>query len=245
MNLDVEIKTNDNCSLILTDNSQYQTSSGFSKQNIKFQDSVSIVVVKHQDVRVSETQYFKILEHEDSLQFTVPINFDGLFEVTYIVLPTEDWFIKYGGDKLLSIYNNLIFTYDGTRIIKHSVNGIEYIDPSEILKYSSITTSTISLVFKEMVSICSLRKCYINLCYQIFNDRAFSACWNKNKVDSELIYKRDLVWMAINVIKYLFSVGQTSEIARILSQINSCNGICKPESSNTVYKNEGCGCSQN
>nr|DAM35540.1 MAG TPA: hypothetical protein [Bacteriophage sp.] len=34
-----------------------------------------------------------------------------------------------------------------------------------------------------------------------------SACWNKNKIDSELIYKRDLVWMSLNVIAYLAELG--------------------------------------
>ena len=58
-----------------------------------------------------------------------------------------------------------------------------------------------------------------------------SACWNKNKIDSELIYKRDLVWMSINVIKYLTECEQLAEVERILETINGCNGLCTSSNS--------------
>ena len=83
------------------------------------------------------------------------------------------------------------------------INGeVSSVELQEVIERNSEGT-TISKIDKSYVSICFLKKCYISLCQQLFNSRGFSECWNKNTVDSDLIYRRDLVWQAINVIKYL------------------------------------------
>lgn len=79
------------------------------------------------------------------------------------------------------------------------------------------------------------------MCQQIFENRAFSKCFDRNKIDSELIYKRDLVLMAINVIKYLTECKQLAEVERIVEILNGCNGLCN--SSNIINSTNGCGCS--
>ena len=67
-------------------------------------------------------------------------------------------------------------------------------------------------------------------------------CWNKYKVNSELIYKRDLVWMAINVVKYLTQCEQLAEADRVIKTIQGCNGLCV--STNLTNSTNGCGCSK-
>lgn len=51
--------------------------------------------------------------------------------------------------------------------------------------------------------------------------------------------------MAINVITYLWKKGNNlQEIQRILSQINTCNGLCDPyPNTNSIGNANGCGCS--
>lgn len=58
-----------------------------------------------------------------------------------------------------------------------------------------------------------------------------------------LIYNRDIIWMAINVIKYLIELGQYYEAQRVLEDITQCGGICKDVmvDKNTIGGG-GCGC---
>lgn len=91
--------------------------------------------------------------------------------------------------------------------------------------------------YQNFVSLCYLRKCYISLCQKIFNSKIFDRCFN-NKVDSNLLYKRDLVWAALNTIQYMIDIGQLAEAIRLLERISGCNGLCASEK-----VGNDCGCS--
>lgn len=80
------------------------------------------------------------------------------------------------------------------------------------------------------------------MCQQILNDRGFSPCWDKNSIDPNLILRRDYVWMAINVIKYMVQFEQLAEAERIIERIGGCNGLC--ESEFKQLSSGGCGCSK-
>ena len=78
--------------------------------------------------------------------------------------------------------------------------------------------SQIEIVYEDYFQICNLRKCFINICQKIFDDTASLRCEIK-KADKELIYKRDLIWSAINVIKYLVEQKQFDEAERLLQLV--------------------------
>lgn len=245
MELNINIITDAHCKVIIEDNTEYlsETSTGTSKGGFKYSDTVSVVVLQHnktQETIVKNPTY----DYHTSSYIEVPIGFDGWFTINYIVLPNKDWFdreLEKSSGSALKLYN-IVYFVDNGYIYKYINGEIEGASIEEVLEVNPINT-TISKTSKDYVSICFLQKCYVNLCQQIFNDRGFSQCWNKNSVDSELVYKRDLVWMAINVIKYLTEFNQLSEVERIIEQINGCNGLCK---SNSAYqsKSSGCGCSK-
>lgn len=244
MELNINIITDAHCKVIIEDNTEYlsETSTGISKGGFKYSDTVSVVVLQHnktQETVVKSPTY----DYHTSDYIEVPVGFDGWFTINYIVLPNKDWFDRErekSSGSALGLYD-IVYFVDNGYIYKY-VNGEIYgASIEEVLEVNPINT-TISKTSKDYVSICFLQKCYVNLCQQIFNDRGFSQCWNKNSVDSELVYKRDLVWMAINVIKYLTEFNQLAEVERIIEQITSCNGLC---SNSQVYKsnsNDGCGC---
>jgi len=48
-----------------------------------------------------------------------------------------------------------------------------------------------------------------------------------------------MVWMAINVIKYLVEFNQFAEAQRLIERLSSCNGLC---GSNKSSRKGGCGC---
>jgi len=52
--------------------------------------------------------------------------------------------------------------------------------------------------------LCKLRACYIALAQQVLDERSGIRC--DNDVKSSSIYKRDLVWSAINTIMYMAEI---------------------------------------
>ena len=245
MELNINVTTSDSCKIIVSDISTYlaEDFSGTVKGKFKYSDTVSIDVLQHN--KTTETVYRDpIYTKHDTLQpINIPVEFDGWFDVIHLVLPSIEWFnreIDKSEGSALGLYD-LVYFSDGIDIYKYLDGNVSQVTINEVLEVNPINT-TISKTNRDYVSICFLRKCYINLCQQIFEDRGFSRCWNKNKVDSELIYKRDLVWMAINVIKYLTECEQLAEVERIIETIQGCNGLCT--SSNLIRNTNGCGCSK-
>ncbi len=245
MELNINVTTSDSCKIMVSDISTYlaEDFSGTVKGKFKYSDTVSIDVLQHN--KTTETVYRDpIYTKHDTLQpINIPVEFDGWFDVIHLVLPSIEWFnreIDKSEGSALGLYD-LVYFSDGIDIYKYLDGNVSQVTINEVLEVNPINT-TISKTNRDYVSICFLRKCYINLCQQIFEDRGFSRCWNKNKVDSELIYKRDLVWMAINVIKYLTECEQLAEVERIIETIQGCNGLCV--SSNLTSKTNGCGCSK-
>lgn len=135
-----------------------------------------------------------------------------------------------------------IYSYyfsDGTHIYRRN-NDLtsEQVEVQELLEVNPKTFG-LRIELQNFFSVCYLRKCYVSLCQKIFNDRAFDKCFN-GKVSSQLIYKRDLVWAALNVIQYMVDLNQFSEAQRLLERINGCNGLCSKEETGE----QNCGCSQ-
>lgn len=235
----------DNCKVTVQDNSTYlpEDSTGVVKGKFKFSETISIDVLQLN--KTSEIVYINptYTDHSTVKEATLQVDSDGWFSLVHLVLPSVEWFNKEKAKtegSALGLYD-IVYFIDGDIVYKYINQSIQQVDISEILEINPVNT-TISKTSEDFVSICFLRKCYINLCKQILDNRGFSSCWNKNKIDSELIYKRDLVWMAINVIKYLTECEQLAEVERIVEIINGCNGLCT--SSNSSNKASGCGCSK-
>ena len=243
MELNINISTDSNCKCGITieDTSTYllEDSTAFQKGQFKESDTMPMVLL-----------YLNTIENPSikSVAFDkeVPVKFDGWFTVYYVVLPTKSWFqnaLKASSQvDILGVYDSVYYT-DGANIYKYNPktqNTLEVTDLAEIIEINPVNT-TISITSKDYVSICFLTKCYVNLCQQIFESRGLTQCWNKNNIDSELIYKRDLVWMAINVIKYMVECNQLYEAERIIELLHSCNGVCSDKKVRNNVK--GCGCS--
>lgn len=240
MELNINITTSDKCKIVVQDVSTYlaEDFSGIVKGKFKYSDTISIDVLQHN--QTLKTIYTK---HDTLKSVDIPIEFDGWFSLVHLVIPNIEWFnkeLEKTEGSALGLYNIVYFS-DGIDIYKYINGKTSQVTIDDILEINTVDT-TISRISRDFVSICFLRKCYINLCQQIFNDRGISKCWNKNKVNSELIYKRDLVWMAINVVKYLTQCEQLAEADRVIKTIQGCNGLCV--STNLTNSTNGCGCSK-
>lgn len=240
MELNINITTSNKCKIVVQDVSTYlaEDFSGIVKGKFKYSDTISIDVLQHN--QTLKTIYTK---HDTLKSIDIPIGFDGQFSLVHLVIPNIEWFnkeLEKTEGSALGLYDIVYFS-DGIDIYKYINGETSQVTIDDILEINTVNT-TISRISRDFVSICFLRKCYINLCQQIFNDRGISKCWNKNKVNSELIYKRDLVWMAINVVKYLTQCEQLAEADRVIKTIQGCNGLCV--STNLTNNTNGCGCSK-
>ena len=172
------------------------------------ENTVSLYIVQANRSSSSKIIYYKLIQN-DSEQRTIELDpTDGYLQFCHIVLPLE----AYKGS---SIYYS-----DGRYVYK---NGERLNDLQELVE---INTNEFVRHNHNFFSVFHLRKCYVSLCQKIFNDRGFDRCFN-GKVDSSLIYKRDLVWAALNVIQYMIDFNQLAEAQRLLERINGCNGLLK------------------
>lgn len=209
---------------------------------------------KVNDVVFREHEYDK-----KDIGFEIPITFDGVFTVFSISVPTMDWFLynKENHPEMLSLYDMVyVAEYDSKKIYKvfrtpyspedWSDWQKEGVDIQEVIERNTEGT-TLSRTCDTYVSICYLMHCHLSLCQEIFEGHGFSGqggsgrCFSKSNVDDELIYRRDMVWMALNVIRYLVEANRLQEAQRIIEQIGGCNGLC-----DGWYRHDGvkpdCGC---
>lgn len=239
MELSIKITTSDSCKVIVQDLSAYlpEDQTGIVKGKFKYSDTISIDVLQHN--KSKETVYTDPVYtlHNTADPVNIPVKFDGWFTVIHLVLPTKDWFDRESSKQegsAIGLYN-IVYYSDGASIYKYVNGQSSETTIDEIIEVNPVDT-TVSRTGEDYVSICFLRKCYINLCQQIFNSRGFSPCWNKNDIDSDLIFKRDLTWMLLNVIKYLTECQQLAEVQRLIEVAKSCNGLCNDDD----YRNYGC-----
>lgn len=251
MEINIKVCTSNTCEVVITDTTPVggdgylsESSTGAAKGRFKRSDTVTIDMLILNKTQGQEIQTPKFsMSSSDSISTTIPVKFDGWFSVCRVVLPSKDWFdkeVKKETGSALGLYD-VVYYSDGSGIYKY-VDGESKAETLETIINRNTEGTTISIIYKNYVSICFLKKCYLSLCQQIFNSRGFSKCWNKNQIDSDLVFRRDLVWMAINVIKYRVEFNQLAEAQRIIEQIGGCNGLCKSEFRQTP--NHGCGCSK-
>lgn len=278
MELNISICTSENCRVFVKDETPVLPNKGYLPENsqsvalnrFKYSETGAIEVIfleRYNEVD-SSVNNVKYIEHTDTNKNTgyeIPLNFDGVFTVYSIILPTMEWFMYHAehNPSLVELYDSIYVTdYDAKAVYKitsvstQELEGDsiwskwnkEAVDILEVLE-RNIDGTTLSRDCSTYVSICHLLHCYLSLCQAIFEGQGFSgsggngACFSKSKVDDELIYRRDMVWMALNVIRYLVEENRLQEAQRIIEQIGGCNGLCKGWYEHSGMKPD-CGCGQ-
>lgn len=217
--------------------------SGDTCNKYKYSETNSIIVTKFvskDTEEVVKVQYFQHNNQEETM--LVNLSKDGNYITHYIILPSLEWLNaqQESEDCVLDLYES-IYVLDGSTIYKYIDNELVQVPIDEILERNPENT-TISISSKISFSICYLNRCYISLCKSIFNS-VLTKCQNPNIQD--LTFKRDYLWMTINVIRYLTENEQFMEAQNILDQVNSCNGFCQDHYSNIKTHDYGYGCGCN
>lgn len=244
MKLNIKIETSESCYFNIKDitcgDSGYLPESSEVEETGKFKyiDTISIVRLTLNQTSGPTIKDPLFISHSTEPEYnSIPTDFDGWFTMEYIVIPTKDWFDK--SSQFLQNYDTVYYS-DGVKIYKYFQEESSESSIEELFE-RNIEGTTISKLVEDFVSICYLKRCFINICKEIFDKRGFSKCKPKGDLEDVLIYNRDLVWMTINVVSYLAEFGQLEEAQRLLEKIEGeCNGICKFYNRDTAKV--GCGC---
>lgn len=242
IDLNITLDNSTRGQLIVQDNSIYFDEDKHYPSNV-------ITPLKKSDTNVLVLIYLNKYQNDSELKYysfsnTIPVTFDGWFTLYYIVLPTKEWVEN--NKKLIKQYYDTVYYIDGIDVVKYNPKTEHktiIADYSELVTISESPNimNNISITKEDGVSINYLQQCYINLCQKIFQSNRLSSC-NKNNIDNDLTYKRDLVWMGINVVKYMVENTQLHEAQRIIELLHSCNGVCSDSNKTTTSRN-GCNCS--
>ena len=243
MELKINICTSESCKIIiqdLTDDyNRERSEDDISKP--KFTDTKSIVIIQKitsENSSIVDTQFITHDENDVIIK-DISVGFDGWFKVYYLIIPTIDWINKFELSEIKSNYTGIYFTNNDNKIYKVSSTGqYQEVQFEEIMERNTEDT-TISRYVQDNLSICNLRKCYQDILNKIFNSNFIGRCFTNN-IDKDLTFKRDLLWMAINSLKYLVEFNQFAEAQRLLERLTSCNGLCNNNLTNS--QRNGCGC---
>lgn len=216
----------------------------------RYEDMVTINVLQSitsdGEYTIKEVAY-NLHTGKDQSDFT--FTSDGLYEITHILIPTIDWINLQNSDLFAKV--SWVYYYDNGEIKKmyndeiSGMNTIQNVNIQELLDVnpeSPDESGYYPIMYKDCVGsfcLCKLTECFHKLCRQLLSDFC-GKCINKLNPSKELMYNRDLIWMAINAIKYAIELNQGYEAQRILESLDQCGGICgKLES----QKSGNCGCS--
>lgn len=157
------------------------------------------------------SQVFVKTKETDTIFFD--IGYDGYYTICKLILSTDE-------NERYYYKNNKIYKITGEEA---SLTEIINLNPE---------FSNIPIEYKTYFQICKLKRAYIDIASKIITN---SDQCNSNVASTD-IYKRDLLWSAINAINFLIEIECYKEAQKLLERITSCNGL---------YDNEIniCGCS--
>lgn len=158
------------------------------------------------------SQSLIIKSQEDEIVFT--IGEDGFYTLCKIRIPRDQ-------TKPVYYYNSKFYF------------NKEEVGLQELVELNPNVTK-LEIDYTYFFQICKLKKCYTNIAQKIIDSS--TSC--NNTVQSDSIYKRDLLWSTINVLQYLVEQQQYEEAQRLLKRVTGCNGLCD----NCYSNNQDCGC---
>lgn len=202
-----------------------------------YDNSVTINVIQSVDLDEHKKLYdYKENDHTTGDCSTFKINEDGLYLITHLILPKKE---SLGNIEKLA-ENNFIYAYDNGSIVRYiSEKKIwESINIEQLLELNITEYHTIAYCQDYAFSICKLKECFYNLIKNLLGKFCGADKCQTDK-HKDLVYKRDILWMAINVIDYLLDEERYYEALQMLINITDCTGFCHSGDNNG---SSGCGC---
>lgn len=164
---------------------------------------------------------------------------DGLYKVLNVIVPNKQWVVDYLTEHETNAYDiyDKVLVYDEGKLFIYSQSGYTEIDVDYLNEFNT-DNNKISIYKEEEYTF---SKCKLRHCFYEINKELFAKICGKCANESDLIYKRDLLWMAFNIIDYLLEKGLLLKAQEVIEQFMSCAGFCNQ--TNEVG-GTGCGCNR-
>ena len=183
----------------------------------------------------------------DSSEFI--LSKDGLYGIAHIIIPTKVW-LDYVIERDLSAFNeySVVYYYDNEKFYKY-LNGVSTeVLLSEILSANGSApadinqkSTTLIRSDKNTFIMCYINECFNGVCKEVLRLVPLK-CSTQEALDfKSLIFKRDLLWTAINAIKYSIKLKQLYEAQRMLEETIFCGQLCN---NITIKSTANCGCNK-
>lgn len=253
MNPIVKIHNTNTCELVITDLTQdsdeyvaesvEDASAYYARNKFKYSETCTInVIYKAGATTEDELQTVMVMDHCSYLDEThFPLPSDGYYKIYHFILPTELWWDRFGEQSGVVESRDVITCDTETgnlyRRTARDPESRDQITIEKLIEQMVLDTNTVSSAMFQQFSICRLYGCYIALCKPVFESINYR-CTDKSDL-SNTIFKRDFIWMTINVLKYYVEDGMFMEAQRLLEEVNYCGGFCNGVS---VQSKPGCGC---
>lgn len=244
MNLTFELSLLNNCVLRIEDTThrtrEYLPEDSFiyaREKRFKYSDTYTVNIIKYKSVEDEEVLDVIFSQHSADLdEAYYRLKKDGHYIIDHLIVPSVECCQRLIQEEVLNEYD-LRYATDGIKFYKCDLEGNLNECPFEEIYYLNPNAdSTISKVSQDTFSICYLNNCYLNLCNQEFNKLIKNRCQTQQNKNFEI----DLIWMAINAIKYNVEFGEDYlDLAQaILEDITRCSTVCSP----IISKPHGCNC---
>lgn len=186
-------------------------------QNEEFEQGYAYIYIFQLNKYDGSTIVQTFIRTDEAQQIAFSMGYDGYYTLARLKVTTNK--------------TRPYYFFDG-----NIYNGNNIIPVQQIIDMNPATTG-IELTYFQYFQICKLRKCFIAAAQKVLNAQTSIDCQRDKGVSKEDIYKRDLIWSALNVITYLVEMKQFEEAERLLERITDCNGLCDNSTKS------GCGCS--
>lgn len=231
------------------DSDQYLDEEQISIRNYTFEQTITLNVLYSIDSKENQTRdSYSIVPHTDIDEDEITMETDGLKQIDHFIIPTNLWF-NYVAERDLNAFNDYSIVYffniEDEKFYKYISGLITEVSIDEIIEVNTEGTTLVKTSVNTF-QLCHLEECFFQLCLYLLNNMPCSdPCLDvKAKGFKGEILNRDIIWMAINAIKYCIDLGQFYRAQALLEQIETCWGICKNLNNNLYSSYSGCGCSQ-
>lgn len=199
----------------------------------RYEDTVTINILKQLDSNQNIiTMEYDINDHTSEDYSLMNFSGDGVFSIEHIIIPTMKWYescsdLEY--DEIYVYEDKQIFKLENDQFVPFTIQDLSYIN--------KCLNTTITWGIQYTFNTSSLQDCYYKMCRDYFDNLYYNECYH----NSIHVRNRDIVWMSINIIRYLLDLGRLFEAQMILEKIQGCTGLCNLQSKQK-FTYEGCGC---
>lgn len=229
------------------DSDFYLDSPQVSFRNYTFEHTATLNVVIAIGSDEEETlESYSLVPHIDIDIDEITLEKDGLKRVEHILIPNWDWltYVRDMDEASLDEYTNgVYFIGSEDKFYKYHLGVITEVPLEEILEINQENTTLIKTSLHTF-ELCHLEECFFKLCmYLLENMPCTDPCFtDKAKGFAGEILNRDIVWMALNTIKYCIEQQQFYRAQKILERVETCWGICRDLDNINSTQYKGCGC---